>query len=210
MSANIAEPDLFAGVVGFGGASVRGFSSMADDIAFYTSEGFTSLLRDRFFFGRRGTTAAEADALVERITAKLARDWRVIGRAGLRSETRYSIRPHPDGQGWVHLPTPEAIVRLVQAEEKDPLFPDERLYGRLTVPVLIVQLTQGYDQPYAQRERDLAAANPLVTLRVLDTGEYPHYTRRDEVAEIILQAGGVTSGALISPRAEDAPQVERH
>ncbi len=215
LCAAIEDPELFTGVVALGGACARTEESAADDIAFYTSPQFRGSLRDRFYFGRTGTTVAEAELLMDRITAQLARDWRVVGFKGLREELRYSIRAAPDGSGWVNLPHPDTIIRLVSVETGDRLYPDERLYRRIRVPVCIVQLSDGLDAANAQRERALAHTHPLVSVRGLDSGEYPHYTRYQEVAAIVLETcemaqaleGRPASPPLGTPAGSPRPRI---
>ncbi|GAB47794.1 alpha/beta hydrolase [Mobilicoccus pelagius] len=197
LAATIEEPDTFAGVVTFGGACVRSEENAEDEIAFYTSPQFTELLRQRFFFGSRGRTRKEAHALADHIAVRLAKDWRVIGFKGLREEIMYSIRSHPEG-GWVNLPLPQTILAMISFEEGDRFYPAEKLFDRVRVPVVIVQLGDGLDREHANRERDLALENDLVTVRGLDAGDYPHYTRHHEVASIILETCGVTSRPAVA------------
>lgn len=197
LAATIAEPDMFAGVVTFGGACVRSEENAEDEISFYTSREFTDLLRQRFFFGVRGETRREANDLADHIVSRLAKDWRVIGFKGLREEILYSVRPHPEG-GWVNLPLPATILKMISFEPGDRYYPAEKLYRRVTVPVLIVQLSDGLDREHANRERDLAVENDFVTVRGLDAGDYPHYTRHHEVAAIILETCSVTARPAVA------------
>ena len=192
LAATLTRPEMFAGVVTFGGACVRSVENAEDEIAFYTSHAFADLLQQRFFFGVRGETRREADTLVDHIVVRLAKDWRVIGFKGLREEILYSLRPHPEG-GWVNLPVPATILTMISFSPDDRFYPAETLYRRLTVPVLIVQLADGLDREHAGRERTLAVENDLVSVRGLDAGEYPHYTRHHEVAGIVLDACGVSA-----------------
>jgi len=195
--ATMVRPDGFAGVVTLGGACVRTEENTEDEISFYTSPEFAELLEQRFFFGVRGQTRREACQLIDHIVVRLAKDWRVIGFRGLRDELMYSIRPHPEG-GWVNLPLPETILTMISFDPGDRFYPAENLYRRVSVPVLIVQLADGLDREHARRERDLAIENDLVTVRSLDAGEYPHYTRHHEVAAIILETCGVTARPAVA------------
>lgn len=192
LAASLEAPGEIAGIVTLGGACVRTQESAEDDIAFYASSQFAEMLRTRFFFGFRGHSTKEAETLVDRMIARLGTDWRVVGFKGLREEVRYSIRPAPDGDGWVNMPLPSTITTMVSMKVGDRHFPDQSLYRRIDVPVLIVQLADGLDQEHARRERDLAVEHPPVSVRALDAGEYPHYTRHNEVAAIILDTCGVT------------------
>ncbi|MDO5627639.1 MAG: alpha/beta hydrolase [Mobilicoccus sp.] len=192
--------DAYAGVVTLGGACVRSRTSAEDDVAFYTSESFKEVLRQRFFFGSTGTDQRDIEHLVDKMSARLPSDWRVQGCTGLLEEVRYSIRPRRDGEdGWVHLPLPDTITTMLTAAPTDRLYPDESIYRRIDVPVRIVQLTEGLDQGYAEREREMAARNPRVSIRTLDTGDYPHYTRPEETAAILLETCGVAPQWDVQP-----------
>lgn len=204
LAATVEGPDVFSGVIALGGACVRSTESAADDVAFYTSPEFTEMLRYRFCFGFRGDTQKEANDLTDRLVAKLATDWRVVGFKGLREEIGYSLQPHPEG-GWVNLPLPSTITTMLTIEQGKPYFPDQSMYRRIAVPVLIVQLAEGLDQEHAERERDLALENRLVSVRGLDAGEYPHYTRHNEVAAIILETCGLTMRPDMHPMTAAGP-----
>lgn len=190
VAASLEAGGLFAGIVALGGAYVRTTENALSEIEFYTSAQFRAQMRDRFFFGYRGRTDAEARTLIDHVVARLATDWRVVGFKGLREETAYSLRPHPDGDGWVNVPTPETITTMLSIPATHRYFPDERLLPRVDIPVEIVQLSNGLDAEHAGRERALAAQHEFITARALDAGDYPHYTRHKEVAAIVLEACG--------------------
>lgn len=190
LAASIVAPASFRGVVTFGGACVQSTDRAEDDIAFYTSHDFVESLRTRFFFGARLDGPHEVADLVGLMTTKLATDWRVIGFKGLREEVQYSVRPAPDGEGWINRPTPASLRTMIALQRGDAFYPDMSLYRRVGVPVLIVQLSEGLDQANARQERDLARRNPLVSVCRLDSGEYPHYTRVEEMAQIVLAVSG--------------------
>lgn len=193
LCATIESRGSYAGVITFGGSCVRSRTSAEDDIAFYTSDQFKDVLARRFYFGSRGVGEEEARHLLDKMAARLPSDWRVIGFKGMLEEAKYSMRPFTGEEGgWINLPTPDTIITMLSVQVGDRLYPDESLYRHLDVPVLIVQLTEGLDQAHAERERQMARTNDLVDLRVLDAGEYPHYTRSDEMAHILLETCGVS------------------
>lgn len=204
LAATIEARDTFAGVVALGGSCVRSQDGALDEIAFYTSPQFKEMLRHRFAFGFSVETEREAEDLIEHMAARLATDWRVVGFKGLRDEMRYSIRPDPMGGGWVNLPTPETIQTTLGLDPESRYFPSEELYRHIDVPVVIVQLADGLDQELSQRERDLAIANDLVSVRGLDAGEYPHYTRHHEVAAIIRETCTMLEHTPHSPTVAEA------
>lgn len=194
LAASLEAPEAIAGVVTLGGSCVRTHENAVDDIAFYTSPKFTELLDTRFFLGCRSRTRREIDTVIDGMIARLGRDWRVAGFKGLRDEVRASFQPAPDGDGWIKLPLPSTISTMLSMKPRDRYFPDHSLYDDIDVPVLIVQLTRTLERAHARQERDLAMEHPLVSVRTLDAGEYPHYTRTEEVAAIILKTCGVTPG----------------
>ncbi|MDO5628875.1 MAG: alpha/beta hydrolase [Mobilicoccus sp.] len=179
-----AAPELFTGGVAIGGTISRTRAEMEELCELAASDFFIGAMRTRFLFGARGHGEEAALGVIDHVVANASFDWILQDIDGLRREREYSLRTTPDGS-WVHAPDPEDVAMVGRFSPDSPLYPTQDRIPGFAVPVWILQLTQGQDVQFAERERALAARHDLLRLITLDSGQWPQYSQPQQLAEIL-------------------------
>ena len=184
--AAMEAPDLFRGVVSFGGALLIDHEKCREEVEFAVSPAFGRILRERFLFGATGSTHAQAQELIDNLVGRGARDWLLAGmRDGLRAEVKRSMRYLPDGS-WLHKPTVESVQTMVSIPDERPITPGPWFYDRLAVPLWTVQLGEGYET-LTPEGAEFIAEHPLLRYAFLEANAWPQYDKPERVAAIIEQ-----------------------
>lgn len=177
-------PELFRGVVSFGGAILIDHDASREYVEFATSPTFAQMLRERFFLGATGTRVEEAKALVDRLVDRSENDWLLAGmRDGLRQEVERSLLHREDGT-WLHRPAVETIQRMADLPDGTAITPGPDFYDGLTVPLWTVQLREGYEN-LTPEGAEFIAEHPLLRYAFLDANAWPQYDKPRQVAAMI-------------------------
>lgn len=194
----LENPDLVRGVIAFGGG-VMDDAGRQEWLDFLGSDTFAEMLRERFYFGVRGTTRQEAEALIDGFVGHAENDWLLAEmRAGLRTEVERSMEYAADGT-WLHKPEVDTILTMARVPDEPGLLPGPGFYDRLTVPLWTIQLREGYETLSPDNAESIAA-HPLMRYAYLDSNAWPQYDKPDRVAAIVEQIAA-------DPNADTLPET---
>lgn len=184
LEAVTSAPELFSAGVAIGGTVVRTREEMQELCDFAASDYFVAAMRERFEFGTTGRGRAAANEVIETMVANAAVDWIMKDIENLRDEREYALRWGPD-DSWRHLPEPQDVAIVGRFDPGSPLYPTQDRLPDLQRPVWILQLSDGQDVQFAERERELAVDHDMLRLIPLESGQWPQYTMPQELADVL-------------------------
>lgn len=183
-----SHPDVVRGLVVIDSPVTEDQASVRDIVKMVGADTIVDMLTARFGLGRTGTDAESLQAfladqarqnLVDMLSA--APDERTMRTLMLRS-----MVVDPDGS-WVFRPIPQALRALTKDPDEAQFQPGRELLAELSMPVTVINLTQGRNGSGGEGMTQLAQQRSNLNLVTIDSGPHVLYTHPEAIAAEILK-----------------------